>query len=134
MASKMSIKSEDPWLLVGEDRSAHEEGHLSLLILLKEMQQFEDLSVRKILNPKAHWFGLHLNVIPGNEVRLFGVVAFDSLRLNFLGQQCELPLVLICPELIHVVELDVVDPFELVHDFLEVAAALSGRACAEQFR
>ena len=87
MASKISIKSEDPWLFVGEDRSAHEEGQLSLLVFLQEMQQYEDLGIGQILNLHAHWFGLHLNGIPGNKVRLFRVITFNSLWLNFLGQQ-----------------------------------------------
>ena len=129
----MAIKSEDSRLLVCENRPAHEERHLSLLILLQEMQQFKDFGIGQILNPKGHWFGLHLNSVPSDEVRLLGVITLDNLWLNFLGQQCELPLVLLCAELVHVVELNVVDPFELVHDFLEVAAALPGSACGEHF-
>jgi hypothetical protein len=55
------------------------------------------------------------------------------LMFEFANQEGVLPFELVGSEFSHVVVLKVIDLLEFVHDLLEVAPALSGCACAEEF-
>jgi hypothetical protein len=105
---------------------------LCLLVLLQDVEKFENLLIGEIAELKVHGISLHLSVGFENEMSLFGVLAFHSFWLDLFYQLIVKPLIFFTSQLIHVVNFDMVNSFEFIDYFLEMAAALPGSASAEE--
>ena len=100
---------------------------LRSVVFVEEVHKSDDFFVVQVEQSNLNRVSLHAQ---RNVVFLF--FSFHHRGLQKLSQLLELILVLCWSDELLVVLLDLAQLFELVHDLLEMAAALSGCSCAEE--
>jgi hypothetical protein len=115
-------------------RMPNRKGQLSLLVLEEKIHKLEYLLTLQIVEGECERVSLHLCMGESMELWSLSLLSFDVFALELIVNLFQTRLIVGGPKLLLIELAHLPQVSELVHYFLEMTAALAGRAGDQELR